>query len=103
MSIDIADVDVGENIGARLQTDQAEADTRVARAKAEERRAFAFAREQEMKRLCRKAGPWLLKLKCKCPWVWPMLSESEICLAKPPSYDHSIGSDSTTRSNTHSI
>jgi uncharacterized protein YqfA (UPF0365 family) len=40
---------VGENIGARLQADQAEADTRVARAKAEERRANAIAREQEMK------------------------------------------------------
>jgi uncharacterized protein YqfA (UPF0365 family) len=49
VSIDIADVDVGENIGARLQADQAEADTRVARAKAEERRAFAIAKEQEMK------------------------------------------------------
>jgi uncharacterized protein YqfA (UPF0365 family) len=49
VSIDIADIDVGENIGARLQADQAEADTRVARAKAEERRAFAIAREQEMK------------------------------------------------------
>ncbi len=49
VSIDIADIDVGENIGARLQADQAEADTRVARAKAEERRTFAIAREQEMK------------------------------------------------------
>ena len=49
VSIDIADIDVGQNIGARLQADQAEADTRVARAKAEERRAFATAREQEMK------------------------------------------------------
>ncbi len=49
VSIDIADIDVGENIGARLQADQAEADVRVARAKAEERRAFAVAREQEMK------------------------------------------------------
>ena len=49
VSIDIADIDVGENIGARLQVDQAEADTRVARAKAEERRAFAFAHEQEMR------------------------------------------------------
>ena len=49
VSIDIADIDVGDNIGARLQADQAEADTRVARAKAEERRAFAIAREQEMK------------------------------------------------------
>ncbi|MBL9091791.1 MAG: flotillin-like protein FloA [Planctomycetaceae bacterium] len=49
VSIDIADIDVGENIGARLQADQAEADTRVARAKAEERRSFAVAKEQEMK------------------------------------------------------
>ena len=48
LSIDIADVDVGENIGAKLQTDQAEADLQVARAKAEERRAAAVAREQEM-------------------------------------------------------
>ena len=47
LSIDIADVDVGENIGARLQADQAEADMRVARAKAEERRAMAVAVEQE--------------------------------------------------------
>ncbi len=49
VSIDIADIDVGQNIGARLQADQAEADMRVARAKAEERRAMAMAREQEMK------------------------------------------------------
>ena len=48
LSIDIADVDVGDNIGARLQADQAEADKRVAQAKAEERRALAVAREQEM-------------------------------------------------------
>ncbi len=48
VSIDIADIDVGENIGARLQSDQAQADTRVAQAKAEERRALAKAREQEM-------------------------------------------------------
>ena len=49
LSIDIADVDVGENIGAKLQTDQAEADLKVARAKAEERRAAAVAKEQEMR------------------------------------------------------
>jgi len=48
LSIDIADVDIGDNIGARLQADQAEADTRVARANAEGRRAMAVAREQEM-------------------------------------------------------
>ena len=49
VSIDIADIDVGENIGARLQADQAEADTRKAQALAETRRANAIAREQEMK------------------------------------------------------
>lgn len=49
VSIDIADIDVGEAIGARLQADQAEADTRVARARAEQRRANAVAREQEMR------------------------------------------------------
>ncbi len=49
VSIDIADIDVGENIGARLQADQAEADMRVARARAEQRRANAIASEQEMK------------------------------------------------------
>ena len=49
LSIDIADVDVGRNIGAKLQTDQAEADKKIAQAKAEERRAMAVAREQEMR------------------------------------------------------
>lgn len=49
LSIDIADVDVGRNIGANLQTDQAEADKQIAQAKAEERRAMAVAKEQEMK------------------------------------------------------
>ena len=49
LSIDIADVDVGRNIGAQLQMDQAEADRRIAQAKAEERRAMAVAHEQEMK------------------------------------------------------
>ncbi len=49
LSIDIADVDVGRNIGAELQTDQAEADKKIAQAKAEERRAMAVALEQEMR------------------------------------------------------
>ena len=49
LSIDIADIDVGRNIGAQLQIDQAEADKKIAQAKAEERRATAFAHEQEMK------------------------------------------------------
>jgi uncharacterized protein YqfA (UPF0365 family) len=48
LSIDIADVDVGKNVGAELQTDQAEADKRIAQAKAEQRRAMAVAHEQEM-------------------------------------------------------
>jgi uncharacterized protein YqfA (UPF0365 family) len=51
VSIDIADIDVGDNVGARLQADQAEADVRVARARAEEHRARAVAQEQEMKAL----------------------------------------------------
>jgi uncharacterized protein YqfA (UPF0365 family) len=49
LSIDIADVDIGRNIGAELQTDQAEADKNIAQAKAEERRAMAVANEQEMR------------------------------------------------------
>ncbi|MFP4636279.1 MAG: flotillin-like protein FloA [Nitriliruptoraceae bacterium] len=49
LSIDIADVDIGRNIGAELQTDQAEADKNIAQAKAEERRAMAIANEQEMR------------------------------------------------------
>ncbi|WP_153123381.1 flotillin-like protein FloA [Peribacillus tepidiphilus] len=49
LSIDIADVDIGKNIGAMLQTDQAEADKKIAQAKAEERRAMAVANEQEMR------------------------------------------------------
>ena len=49
LSIDIADVDVGRNVGAQLQMDQAEADRRIAQAKAEERRAMAIAQEQEMR------------------------------------------------------
>ncbi len=49
LSIDIADIDIGKNIGAQLQMDQAEADKNIAQAKAEERRAMAIAQEQEMK------------------------------------------------------
>ncbi len=49
LSIDVADIDVGRNIGAQLQTDQADADKRIAQAKAEERRAMAIALEQEMR------------------------------------------------------
>jgi len=67
VSIDIADIDVGENIGARLQADQAEADTRVARAKAEERRAFAIAREQEMKAKTAENRANVLMAEAKVP------------------------------------
>jgi uncharacterized protein YqfA (UPF0365 family) len=49
LSVDIADVDVGENIGAKLQIDQANADKQIAQAKAEERKAMAIAQEQEMR------------------------------------------------------
>jgi uncharacterized protein YqfA (UPF0365 family) len=49
LSIDIADIDVGENIGSKLQIDQADADKQIAQAKAEERRAMAVALEQEMR------------------------------------------------------
>jgi uncharacterized protein YqfA (UPF0365 family) len=56
LSIDIADVDVGKNIGAELQTDQAEADKRIAQARAEERRAMAVAHEQENRPAWRRCG-----------------------------------------------
>lgn len=67
VSIDIADIEVGENIGARLQADQAEADTRVARAKAEERRAVAIAREQEMKAATAENRAGVLKAEALVP------------------------------------
>ena len=67
LSIDIADVDVGENIGAKLQTDQAEADLKVARAKAEERRAAAVAREQEMSAAVVEQKAKLVSAETKVP------------------------------------
>ena len=67
LSIDIADVDVGENIGAKLQTDQAEADLQVARAKAEERRAAAVAREQEMRASVQEQRAHLVAAEAKVP------------------------------------
>jgi len=67
VSIDIADIDIGENIGARLQADQAEADTRVAQAKAEERRSFAVAREQEMKAATAENRARLLEAEALVP------------------------------------
>jgi len=67
LSIDIADVDVGENIGAKLQTDQAEADLKVARAKAEERRAMAQAREQEMVALVEEMSAKVREAEAEVP------------------------------------
>jgi len=67
LSIDIADVDVGKNIGARLQTDQAEADKRIAQAKAEERRAMAVAREQEMKAAVQEMRAKVVEAEAEVP------------------------------------
>lgn len=67
VSIDILDIDVGENIGARLQTDQANADTRVARAQAEVRRAQAVARQQQMKAKVTHSYALLLLAEAEVP------------------------------------
>lgn len=67
LSIDIADVDVGENIGAKLQIDQANADLKVAEAKAEERRAMAVAVEQEMKAKAQAARAKVLEAEAEVP------------------------------------
>ncbi len=67
LSIDIADVDVGRNIGAQLQTDQAEADKRIAQAKAEERRAMAVAKEQEMKASVEEMRAQVVKSEAQVP------------------------------------
>ncbi len=67
LSIDIADVDVGKNIGATLQTDQAQADLKVAEAKAEERRAMAVAAEQEMKAKTQEARAKVIEAETTIP------------------------------------
>src|SRR4051812_26737472 len=67
LSIDIADVDVGANIGAKLQTDQATADLKVAEAKAEERRAMAVALEQEMKAKAQEARAKVIDAEAEIP------------------------------------
>ena len=67
VSIDIADIDVGGNIGARLQADQAEADTRVARANAEGRRAMAVAREREMIASIEESRAGLVEAEAEVP------------------------------------
>ncbi len=67
LSIDIADVDVGRNIGAALMTDQAEADKRIAQAKAEQRRAMAVAKEQEMKAYTQEMKAKVVEAEAKVP------------------------------------
>ena len=67
LSIDIADIDIGKNIGAGLQIDQAEADKKIAQAKAEERRAMAIALEQEMKAKAQEARAKVIEAEAKVP------------------------------------
>ena len=67
LSIDIADVDVGKNIGAELETDRAEADKKIAQAKAEERRAMAIAAEQEMKANVEKMRAKVVEAEAEVP------------------------------------
>ena len=67
LSIDIADVDVGKNIGAELETDRAEADMKIAQAKAEEKRAMAYAQEQEMKARVQEMRAKVVKAKAQIP------------------------------------
>ncbi|MFC7440625.1 flotillin-like protein FloA [Laceyella putida] len=67
LSIDIADVDIGQNIGAKLQIDQAEADKRIAQAKAEERRAMAVALEQEMKARVQEMQAKVIEAEAQVP------------------------------------
>ncbi|MDR2571118.1 MAG: flotillin-like protein FloA [Oscillospiraceae bacterium] len=67
LSIDIADIDVGRNIGAQLQTDQAEADKRIAQAKAEERRAMAVAIEQEMRAAVQEMRAKVVEAEAEVP------------------------------------
>jgi len=67
LSIDIADMDIGENVGAKLQTDQAEADLKVANARAEERRAMAVANEQEMRAKAQEAKAKVIEAEAQVP------------------------------------
>jgi len=67
LSIDIADIDIGKNIGAVLQTDQAEADLKIAQAKAEERRAMAVAHEQEMRALAQEMRAKVIEAEAEVP------------------------------------
>ena len=67
LSIDIADIDIGKNIGAQLQMDQAQADKNIAQAKAEERRAMAVALEQEMKARTQEQRAKVIQAEAEVP------------------------------------
>ena len=67
LSIDIADIDIGKNIGAALQMDQANADKNIAQARAEERRAMAVALEQEMKAKAQEARAKVIEAEAQVP------------------------------------
>ncbi len=82
MSIDIADIDVGDNVGARLQADRAEADTRVARANAERRRAEAVAAEQEMVARIEESRAMVVKQRRTCHAHSQTPSRSDHCALK---------------------
>ncbi|MDP6598085.1 MAG: flotillin-like protein FloA [Candidatus Poribacteria bacterium] len=67
LSIDIADIDIGENVGAKLQTDEANAELKIAQAKAEEKRALAEAQEEEMKALVEERTVELIEAEAEIP------------------------------------
>ncbi len=84
VSVDIADIDVGANIGAKLRVDQAEADIRIARADAEKRRAAAIARLQEMKALTRENQAAVVLAEVQIPAAMAAAYRSGQLRAKPP-------------------
>jgi len=90
VSIDIADIDVGDNIGARLQADQAEADMRIARAKAEERRARAVALEQEMKALTVENQAKVVLAEAEIPLAMADAYRGGFLRAKPASQNGAV-------------
>ena len=92
VSIDIADITVGDNIGARLQSDQAEADVRVARAQAESRRADAVALEQEMRARVTQSRAELILAECHIPTAL-----ADAFRAGQLSVDRDIGGQSSLR------
>ena len=84
LSIDIADVDVGRNIGAELQTDQAGADKRIAQARAEKRRAMAVAAEQEMMARTQEMGAQLVQAEAQVPPALADAFRAGCLVATPP-------------------